>query len=132
MTKSLRRERGQGKANRIRSQSGKQDGLSPSLENELHDGMEQLRDVRKAEGAAADIGVSRSVYYERQADPLDLRVRELIALLVKSEARNPGFGSRVIGHLSALTAQSALAASEARHTYDRIQSHQRALFGGER
>lgn len=132
MTKSVPRDGRGGQAKRIRRQSGRADGLSPSLEVELHDGMDQLRGARKAEGAAADIGVSRTAYYELQASPLDLTVRELLALMVKSEAANPGFGSRVVGHLSALTAQSAIAASEARHTYDRIQSGQRALFGADR
>ncbi len=94
--------------------------------------MELLKDNRNADGAAGDIGVCRTVYYELIAHPLEMTLGEFLHLLVKSEARNPGFGSRVIGHLSALSVQAALAASEARHTYERIQTGQRALFGEKR
>jgi len=132
MAANVRTERGQGNAKRIRRQSGRADGLSPSLEAQLHDGMDQLRGHRKADGAAADLGMSRTVFYELMASPLDLTVRELMMLMVKSAAVNPDFGACVVGHLSALTAQTALAAHEARHTHDRIQTGQRALFGGDK
>ena len=88
--------------------------------------MEHHQGVRKPELAAEDLKLSRSVYYELLEHPLDLTVGELIRLLVFS--KDLTLGSRVRGHLAALDAYKSIAEHEAKQTYDRIQTGQRALF----
>lgn len=130
MANRLRRTSADDQAKRIRRKSGRADGLSPTLELELTAAMEHLQGVKKPEGAANALKLSRSVYYELLEHPLDLTIAELLRLQVSSTDK--GLGSRIRGHLAALDAYKSFAEQEAQHTYNRIQDGQRALFGGKR
>ena len=128
---TVRGENPKKRAKGIRARSGQPDVLSPSLADEIGSGMELLRGTRKAEGAAADLGISRTTYYELLARPLDLTIEQLLRLLVR--VPDPRFNARVRGHLAALDAYQAIAEREAGQTYARIATGQRSLpFGGDR
>jgi hypothetical protein len=113
----------------IRKRSAVADALSPSLADEIAAGMELLRGTRKAEGAAADVGVSRTIYYELLARPLDLTIEQFLRLIVR--VPDPRFNARVRGHLAALDAYQAVAEREAGDTYVRITTGQKRLPLGE-
>lgn len=118
------------KRRRVRRSSARADGLSPSIEAEIADAMEQLVDREKIDDAAKIVGLGRSLYYDLIDRPLDLTVGELLRLMVSCP--DVQFGSRLRGHLAALDAYKSIAEQEARTSYDRLTSGQRALFGGDR
>jgi hypothetical protein len=105
--------------------------LSPTIEGEIRRALDLLQGTRKVEGVAWDLGLSRSVYYERVIDhPLTLTVEQLLTLLVLCP--DPRFNARLRQHFAALDAYQAVAEARAGETYIRITTGQRALFGGGR